>query len=87
MKRFLTFAFFAIGAIAHAQQLSPTEMVAQPRQHKFAVSGIGGGNLYETKSKTGSSSGQMSVDWNMFSADKSTRSGKDKTVTVGTIFR
>ncbi len=87
MYRILRVLALLLSLESSSQQLSPIEMIAQPRQHKFAVSGIGGGNLYETKSKTGSSSGQMSVDWNMFSSDKTTRSGKDKTSTVGTIFR
>ena len=82
---FSTLLLLSVSAIA--QQLSPTDMVIQPRQNRFAVSGIGGGNLYETKSKTGSSSGQVSVDWNMFSKDRTSLTGKDKTVTTGTVFR
>lgn len=86
MIRFLVIAL-AVPCSVLAQQLSPTDMIIQPRQNRFAISGIGGGNLYETKSKTGSSSGQISVDWNMFSKDRISMGGNDKTVTTGTVFR
>src|SRR5574337_1326910 len=87
MKTLITlFAFIPVFLVA--QQLSPTELIATPLTHNFAISGIGGGNLYELSKRTGSSSAQLAIDWNVFnSKPKTTRRGKPKLFTVATVTR
>lgn len=71
-----------------SQQLSPTELIATPVTNKFAISGIGGGNLYELDKRTGSSSAQVAIDWNMFNNPGTTKkTDKNKIFTLATVFR
>lgn len=50
---------------AVAQMPNPVDMVFFPRQNRFAVSGVGGGNLYELSAAKSSTSGQIALDWNI----------------------
>lgn len=86
MKKTL-FLIFSVPCALTAQQLSPTELIATPQTNKFAISGIGGGNLYELNKKTGSSSAQIAIDWNLFNGPGTTHSGNRKIFTLATVFR
>lgn len=59
------FILIPISTICIGQHISNAKMVYNPRANTFAVSGVGGGNLYEFSSDKSSSSGQVSVDWNI----------------------
>lgn len=69
------------------QQPSPIGILFNPRVNTFAISGVGGGNMYELNAQKSSSSGQVALDWNIGLADKQTRRGKDKFTTLTTIFK
>jgi len=68
MNKTVTILFigiFCMNAVSHGQHISNAKMVYSPRVNTFAVSGVGGGNLYEFSADKSSSSGQISIDWNI----------------------
>jgi len=70
------------------QQPSPIGIIFNPRVNTFAISGVGGGNLYELTAQKSSTSGQVALDWNIGLADgKIKKTGKDKFTTLTTIFK
>jgi hypothetical protein len=82
-----------IATEAFSQHISNAKMVYNPRANTFAVSGVGGGNLYEFSSDKSSSSGQVSIDWNIalnYGKKKGyskSRSNGDKLRTLTTVFK
>jgi hypothetical protein len=73
---------------AFCQQPSPIGIIFNPRVNTFAISGVGGGNLYELTAKNSSTSGQVALDWNIGLKDSRTKkTGKDKLTTLTTIFK
>lgn len=69
-------------AVAYSQQPSPISLIYNPRVNTFAISGVGGGNLYEFTDARGSASGQIAVDYNISLKDDKTRKGKDRNLTL-----
>jgi hypothetical protein len=70
-----------------AQQASPIDMLYAPRENTFAISGVGGSNMY-LQSKKASSSGQIALDWNIALKDGySKRNSNSKYTTLTTIFK
>ncbi|MBK8444507.1 MAG: hypothetical protein IPL35_14335 [Sphingobacteriales bacterium] len=66
MKKYFTFCIiFLITVQVYSQHISNAKMLYDPRVNIFAVSGVGGGNLYEFTAEKSSSSGQISIDWNI----------------------
>ncbi len=63
--------FFFIIAKSYSQQAMPVEMIFAPKENNFAISGIGGGNLDDFKTK--SASGQLVFDINMYTKEKDNR--------------
>jgi len=73
---------------SYGQQPSPIGILFNPRVNTFAISGVGGGNLYELTAQKSSTSGQVAFDWNIGLADGQTRkTNKDKFTTLTTIFK
>ena len=70
--------------VTYGQQISNAKMVYNPRVNTFAVSGVGGGNLYEFNANKSSSSGQISIDWNI-ALDQANSKKVQKTLT--TVFK
>jgi hypothetical protein len=71
-----------------SQQPYPTEMIFNPRGNSFSVSGVGGGNIYELTAKNNSTSGQLSLGWNIALNDDYTKKArKEKLSTITTIFK
>jgi len=70
------------------QQPSPIGILFNPRVNTFAISGVGGGNLYELTAQKSSTSGQVALDWNIGFADGQTKkTKKEKHTTMTTIFK
>jgi hypothetical protein len=90
MKRKFTLSVIAVGLIyscSLAQQASPIDMLYAPRDNTFAISGVGGSNMY-LQSKKASSSGQIALDWNIALKDGYTkRNSNSKYTTLTTIFK
>ena len=61
------------------QHVSNARMMHNPRVNTFSVSGVGGGNLYEFDAKNSSSSGQITIDWNIAIDNSSKNSNKRST--------
>jgi hypothetical protein len=77
-----------VSSMAFCQQPSPIDIMYSPRDNTFAISGVGGGNLYELKTAKSSTSGQISLDWNIALQDGETRkSYRDKQTTLTTVFK
>lgn len=73
---------------AWSQQPSPVGILFNPRVNTFAISGVGGGNLYEFSAAQNSTSGQMAIDLNAgLRNTKTKRSRKEKLQTLTTIFK
>jgi hypothetical protein len=90
MVRFRIIWMIFIGMCSHAigQQITHTDLIASPIKNTFALSGIGGGNLYELNRRTGSSSAQLTLDWNLFNKETYTKKKEKPGVfTLATIFR
>ena len=77
----IAFVFCCKTSILTGQHISNAKMVYSPRVNTFAVSGVGGGNLYEFSAEKSSSSGQISIDWNI------ALSQKRKINTLTTVFK
>jgi hypothetical protein len=70
------------------QQPSPIGIIFNPRVNTLALSGVGGGNLYEFTANKSSTSGQFALDWNIgFDNRKSKKAGKERLTTLTTIFK
>lgn len=70
-----------------AQQSTPSDMLYDPRSSTFAISGVGGSNVYLQSNKT-SSSGQISLNWNVAIKDGySKRNSKKNFTTLTTLFK
>ncbi len=67
----LLFAFLLSVTTAFSQQAMPVEMIFAPQKNNFAISGIGGGNLDDFKTK--SASGQLVFDINMYTKETEKR--------------
>lgn len=67
MKRFVFFLglIYSYGMGVLGQQASPISIIYNPRVNTFAISGVGGGNLYELNTEKSSASGQVALDWNI----------------------
>ena len=67
MKKYVSFFFllFPFFQIVSAQQPSPISIIYNPRVNTFAISGVGGGNLYELNAEKSATSGQVALDWNI----------------------
>ena len=65
------------------QQPSPIGIIFNPRVNTFAISGVGGGNIYEFSAEKSSTSGQLAADWNIGLGDKKTKKGADRFQTLG----
>jgi hypothetical protein len=84
----LILAITIITSNIYTQQPSPIGIIFNPRVNTFAISGVGGGNLYELTGQKSSTSGQIALDWNIGLKDsKSKKTGKDKLSTLTTIFK
>ena len=57
----IIFCFFS--RLVFAQQSIPSEMLFNPQEAKFSMSGVGGGNLYEFNTNKSSASGQVATDF------------------------
>ncbi|MCA6364886.1 MAG: hypothetical protein IM638_17780 [Bacteroidetes bacterium] len=79
-------ALFSFGGLS-AQQPSPIGMIFNPRVNTFAISGVGGGNMYEFTLANSSTSGQVTFDWNLALKDRQTKKGNDKFTTLLTLFK
>ncbi len=87
-KLVLLFTCIIVAVSVYSQQPSPIGILYNPRVNTFAISGVGGGNLYEFTSEKSSTSGQVALDWNIgLSNGKAKSSGKDKLTTLTTIFK
>lgn len=88
MKLQVLILYLVIAPIfANAQQISPIELISAPKENRFAISGVGGGNFYEANLKTGSSSAQTALDINMKNWSLKTEKGLDKVTTLGIIVK
>ncbi len=87
-KTTLFFAFILATTCVIAQQASPIGILFNPRVNKFAVSGVGGGNVYEFTANKNSTSGQVAIDWNIALSNGYTSvRNKEKLTTLTTIFK
>lgn len=85
---FLTVIVTLFTTEVFCQQPSPIGIIFNPRVNTFAISGVGGGNLYELTAKKSSTSGQVALDWNIGLKDgKTKKKSKDKLTTLTTIFK
>ncbi len=65
-KNIVFFPVFLLSlSFVFGQQASPISIIYNPRVNTFAISGVGGGNLYEFSADKSSSSGQVALDWNV----------------------
>jgi hypothetical protein len=87
MKLLLLKISLGISISGMAQQISPIELISAPRENRFAISGVGGGNFYEANLKTGSSSAQTALDINMKNWPSKTAKGMEKITTLGLIVK
>lgn len=87
MKSIVTILLMSFLISGFAQQISPIELIAAPKENRFAISGVGGGNFYEANLKTGSSSAQTALDINMKNWLTQTSKGLDKIFTLGLIVK
>jgi len=87
MKNALLFTSLLSVFGAFSQQPSPIGIIYNPRINKLAISGVGGGNLYEFSTANSSTSGQFALDWNIEISDKSSKKGKDKYTTLTPVFK
>lgn len=71
----------------HSQQPSPIGMIFNPRVNTFAISGVGGGNIYEFTLANSSTSGQVTFDWNLALKDHFTKKGNAKFSTLLTLIK
>lgn len=70
------------------QQPSPIGIIYNPRVNTFAISGVGGGNLYELTAEKSSTSGQVALDWNIALSDGFTKQKNQKKIsTLTTVFK
>jgi hypothetical protein len=91
MKYIVNIALFFILGLSFelsGQHLSNARMIFTPRVNRFAVSGVGGGNLYEFSAENPSSSGQISVDWNIpLNLKVKSYGSREKLKTLTTVFK
>lgn len=86
--KYLVIVILILQQRAWAQQPSPIGIIFNPRVNTFAISGVGGGNLYEFSASNNSTSGQMAIDWNVALSNGLTkRTRKEKLQTLTTIFK
>lgn len=76
----------------YGQQPSPINIIYSPRVNTFAISGVGGGNLYELNAEKSSTSGQIALDWNIGLNNRNVRGYRrrnitDKLRTLTTVFK
>ncbi len=70
----LVMTFLLKGSGLMAQFPTPIKMLYAPKVNSFAVSGVGGGNLYELRGSSPSSSGQLAIDYNIIIGENEQRS-------------
>jgi hypothetical protein len=88
MKIVLILVLTFFGLKTFGQQPSPIGIIFNPRVNTFAISGVGGGNLYELTGQKSSTSGQVALDWNIALKDgKTSKTNKPKLTTLTTIFK
>lgn len=88
MKICLTLILIVVAKISFSQQPSPIGIIFNPRVNTFAISGVGGGNLYELTAQKSSTSGQVALDWNIALKDGiNKKNNKPKLTTLTTIFK
>jgi hypothetical protein len=82
------FVVTLISTKTFCQQPSPIGIIFNPRVNTFAISGVGGGNLYELTAEKSSTSGQLAIDWNIGLMDSQTKKkGKEKLTTLTSIIK
>ncbi len=70
-KLTLLFTILVVNSFwAIAQQAIPVEMIYEPQNSNFSISGVGGGNIYEFKAENNSASAQLAVDFNIHLNEK-----------------